>query len=83
MTNQTKPLRIACTAINKRIMAGRIAKNGMDFIGNPIDVTSDCMKAVIDKVGIGGKHVITMDGVAAYEIEIRLCVPPTTSDLSE
>jgi hypothetical protein len=28
-------IRIACTAIAKRIMAGRISKNGKDFVGEP------------------------------------------------
>jgi len=67
-------LRIACTAINRRIMAGRIGKNGLDFIGSPIDVTSDVMKSVIDKIGIGKTEIITVDGIPSYEIEIRAIV---------
>ena len=63
--------RIACTAINKRIMSGRIAKNGIDFIGNPVDVTSDCMKAVIEKIGVGNTSIVTLDGIPKFEITVK------------
>jgi hypothetical protein len=64
-------IRIACTAIGKRINAGRVNKAGDSFIGNPIDVTSDCLKAVIEKVGVGKIEVIEVDGVPTFEIEVR------------
>lgn len=72
-------LRIACTAINKRIMAGKIGKNNFDFIGTPIDVTSDVMKAIIDKIGVGKTDVITINGVPTYEIEVRQIDLPAIS----
>jgi hypothetical protein len=64
-------LRIACTAIAKRIMAGRVNKAGESFIGKPVDVTSDCLIAVIDFIGRGEKKVVTENGLPAYEIEVR------------
>lgn len=41
-------LRVACTAISKTIQAGRVNKAGDSFIGDPVDVTGDCLRAVID-----------------------------------
>lgn len=67
-------LRIACTAINKRIMAGKVGKDGLSFTGNPIDVTSDCLKAVIEKIGIGQTHSVMVDGIPEFEIEVRAAV---------
>lgn len=64
-------IRIACTAIAKRIMAGRVSKSGLDFIGEPKDVTSDCLKAVIDFIGIGETKSIHVEGVPTYEISIK------------
>lgn len=32
---------------------------------------SDCIKAVIEMFGIGERHVVFVDGVPTYEIEIR------------
>jgi hypothetical protein len=63
-------IRVACTAVNKRISAGRVNKAGDSFIGNTVDVTSDCLKAVIDKIGVGNTLPITVDGVVVYEITI-------------
>ena len=64
-------IRVACTAISKRINAGRVNKAGDSFIGVPVDVTSDCMKAVIEKVGPGHVVTVTEAGKPAYEIEVR------------
>ena len=72
-------IRIACTAINKRINAGKVNRAGTDFIGSPVDVTSDCLKAVIDKIGVGNVEQITADGVPVYEIEIRAVPVPVAT----
>jgi hypothetical protein len=64
-------IRIACMALSKRIHAGRPNKAGNSFIGGGQDVTSDVIKAVIEFVGVGGTHEITVDGKPLYEIEIR------------
>lgn len=70
------PIRIACTAIGKRIVAGRIKKSGLGFQGEPDDVTSDVLKAVIDKIGIGGEHIITVDGKPLFSIKVSNAVEP-------
>lgn len=64
-------LRVACTAISKRINVGRINKAGDSFIGDPQDVTGDCLKAVIDLVGIGKRATVNENGVPTYEITVR------------
>lgn len=63
-------IRIACTALGKRILAGKVSKDGKDFVGNPQDVTSDCLKAVIDKVGVGGLTIVQVGGVNKYSITV-------------
>lgn len=64
-------LRIACTAIAKRIQLGRVNKTGDSFIGDPVDVTSDCLVAVMDFIGRGETKVVTENGQPAYEITVR------------
>lgn len=64
-------IRVACTAIGKRINAGRVNKAGDSFIGNPVDVTSDVIGAVIQKIGAGNVITVTENGQPAYEIEVR------------
>lgn len=64
-------MRIACTAIAKRIMSGRVSKSGLNFIGDPKDVTSDCLKAVIDFIGIGETKSVHVEGVQTYEISVK------------
>jgi len=66
-----KNLRVACTAISKTIQAGRINKAGDSFIGAPVDVTGDCLKAVIDKVGVGNEVTVNENGVPAYTIAVK------------
>jgi len=61
---------IATSALGKRIYAGRLNKTRTAFISKE-DVTSDVLKAVIDKIGIGNIESISVDGVVKYEIEIR------------
>lgn len=68
-------MRIACTAFGT-IKAGRPSKDGLSFVGNPVDVTSDCLKAVIEKVGVGKVMPVSADGVPMYEIEVRLVPKP-------
>ena len=63
--------RIACAAISGRIYLGNVNKTGADFTGGKQDVTSDCLKAVIDKIGVGGTHQITRNGKPFIEITIR------------
>lgn len=63
-------IRIACTALAKRIVVGTVSKDGLSFTGEPKDVTSDCLKAVIDFVG-DAPAVVTENGKPAYEITVK------------
>lgn len=46
-------LRVACSALGKRIYAGHVTKDGTRFREPRHDVTSDVLKAIIDKIEIG------------------------------
>jgi len=66
--------RIATAALSGRIYLGVPDPAGKSFIGVTKDVTSDCVKAVIDKVqreDSGGVLVITENGVPTHEIAVR------------
>lgn len=65
------PLRVGCAALSGRIFVGRLTKDGRSFKDGKQDVTSDVLKAVIDKVGVGHIETVTVDGKPAFEIEVR------------
>lgn len=70
-----KNLRIACAANivgpMPRIKAGYPSADGWSFKGEPKDVTSDVLKAVIEYVGPGFVAPVHVDGKVKYEIEVR------------
>ena len=66
---------VACAALSNRIYAGRVNKAGNAFLDGKQDVTSDVLKAVIDKVKPGHVETVTVDGVPKYEIEVREVKP--------
>lgn len=70
-------IRVACMALRKRIKAGHPAKDGLAFKGGGVDVTSDCLKAIIEFIGAGETHVVTCDGAPVYEITVRSVSPKT------
>lgn len=64
--------RIACTSITGRIMAGRVNKAGDSFVGEKKDVTSDVLKAIIDKLEFhGGQFEISSDGEAIAMLRLE------------
>lgn len=65
--------RLACAALSGRIYLGVPDPAGKQFIGVTKDVTSDCLKAVVDKVLMEGTNVlvVTANGVPTHEIEVR------------
>lgn len=65
--------RIATAALTGRIFLGTPDPKGQQFIGVTKDVTSDCIKAVIDKVQREETSVlvVTENGVPTHEIEVR------------
>lgn len=78
-------IRIACTAVCKRIRAGRVNKAGDSFIGEPVDVTSDFFKAVVDFFGIDAPQKICINGEPKYEVTVReiAATPPTPGASNE
>lgn len=66
--------RIATAALTGRIHLGVPDKEGLAFVGVTKDVTSDCIKAVIDKAmrdDANGMLVVTTNGVPEYEVVVR------------
>jgi hypothetical protein len=68
-------IRIATAALTKRIFAGKVNKSGTAFTGNKQDVTSDVLKAIIDKIGVGNTKSVIVDGAPKYEITVREVAP--------
>lgn len=66
----TTPIRVATTALSERIFAGRPTKDGTGFKEPRYDVTSDVLKAVKDKIGIGHQVTVECAGVPQYHIAI-------------
>ena len=46
--------RIACSPLSGRIHQGRVSKDGTSFVGVKSDVTSDVLRAVIEKAEFHG-----------------------------
>lgn len=64
-------LRIQCSPITGTIYAGRTNKTGDAWAGEKVDVTSDVLGAVIQKVGAGNIITVNVNGKPGYEIEVR------------
>lgn len=77
-------LRVGCSPLTKTIFAGRLNKAGNAWIGDPVDVTSDVLGSVIEKVGAGNVITVRENGKPAYEISVRAIkadgIAPTTQD---
>lgn len=58
-------IRVATAALSGRIFAGRPTKDGKGFREPRFDVTSDVLRAVADKIGIGHEVTVECDGVPA------------------
>lgn len=65
-------LRVACTSLGKRIMAGYPTKDGQRLKEPRHDVTSDVLRAVADMIEIG--HEITVE--SGGEPQFRIAVLP-------
>jgi len=63
-------LRVACTSLGKRIMAGYPTKDGQRLKEPRHDVTSDVLRAVADMIEIGHEVTVESDGVAHFRIAI-------------
>lgn len=74
-----EPIRVATSALGNRIYAGRPTKDGLALKEPRYDVTSDVLKAIRDKVGIGNVIDVACDGV----VEFRIAVLTPTAPLPE
>ncbi len=65
--------RIACSPLTGRIQTGRVNKAKNAFVGATQDVTSDVLKAMIEKLRYhGGTVQITCDGEVMAEIKLTV-----------
>lgn len=71
----SSPIRVATTALSGRIYAGRPTKDGMGFKEPRYDVTSDVLKAIKDKIGIGNQANVECDGVVLFRIAVLPAEP--------
>ncbi|QRF55786.1 hypothetical protein [Variovorax paradoxus] len=62
--------RIACTALTGRIVSGRVSKDGSNFVGVKADVTSDVLKAVIDKAEYHGGSFAVEGGEKRWVVTV-------------
>lgn len=72
------PIRVATAVLSERIFACRLTKDGRGFKEPRYDVTSDVLKAIHDKVGMGNEVGVVVDGVEQFRIAILPPHSPTT-----
>jgi len=73
--------RIATSPLSGRIQMGRVNKAGNCFIGTTTDVTSDVLKAVIEKAEYHGGSFDIGDGTASWVVTVvkkPASTPPST-----
>jgi hypothetical protein len=63
--------RIACGALTGRIHLGRVSKDGLSFVGEKKDVTSDVLKAIIDKAEYHGGSFDVEGGDRKWIVTIK------------
>ena len=62
---------ISCSPLSKRIRIGTLNKAQTAYVGTMRDVTSECIGSVIEMIGDGNTHTVTLNGIPAYEITVR------------
>jgi hypothetical protein len=63
--------RIACAALTGRIFMGLVNKAGDSFVGSKQDVTSDVLKAVIDKAAHHGGSFDVEGGGEKWTVTVK------------
>jgi hypothetical protein len=76
--------RIACKR-SGQIVLGVSSIDGLRITREIRDVTSECLKAVIDKIGEGNIATVSVDGAPHYEVSVRRIEEPVVilPDLTE
>lgn len=62
--------RIATSPLTGRIQMGRVNKARNCFIGSPVDVTSDVLKAVIEKSDFHGGSFYIVSGAEKWTVTV-------------
>jgi hypothetical protein len=70
----SKPLRLAVAALTKNVYVGRVSKDGRTFTDGKQDVTSDFLKAVVDRFE-GVEHTIRVDDGTSYTVMVTKVAP--------
>lgn len=63
--------RIATSPLTGRIHQGRVNKAGNAFVGEKKDVTSDVLKAILDKAEYHGGEFEIVGGSAKYTVTVK------------
>lgn len=70
--------RISCSPLTGRILQGRVNKAGNAFIGEKKDVTSDVLRAVIEKADFhGGSFPIQSSAGDEWTVTVSKAAPPS------
>jgi len=67
---KTEDIRLGVSPMSETVYAGKISPDGSRFIGEKKDVTSDFIKAIIDKFG-NSTAVIGAKGFKQYRITVE------------
>ena len=69
----SKPIKVACSPLTKKIYAGTLVKNNTMWGKNKQDVTTDCLLAVIEHAlaWTGTVQLISTDGDVDFEVQVK------------
>ena len=74
-------LRLAVGALSQNVYVGRVNKVGDSFLDGKQDVTSDFLKAVIDRFTNGDDTIRCSDGTI-WKVSIRKAKQSTSGDVT-
>ena len=72
------PLRVQLSPLSRKIYVGHINKTGDAWSGEPQDVTSDAIGAVVNYFGVGNTAIVYENGTPRYEVTVTEIIPAAT-----
>jgi hypothetical protein len=69
-TKKLRGLRLACVAVTGNIHAGFLDDRNT-FSSGHVDVTSDVLVSIIEYIGIGNTHLVSVNGELKFEISVQ------------